>query len=449
MASVSTPHFVIFPFMSQGHTIPLLNLARLLRHRHISVTIFTIPANSASIRDSLTNTGMSIINLPFTEKLNSMSLFLSIANATKQMQPHFEQAIESLQSVSCIISDGFLTWTQQSAAKLGIPRLVFYGMSNYATTMSEIVVRERPHAKVSSDDEPFPVPDFPLLKLTRNDFEPPFSQVKPEGPLFEFVLEQYLALSRSQGLVVNSIYELEPAFIDYWSQKIGPRAWCVGPLCLAAEPLVSQTPQKQPWVQWLDTKVAKRESVLYVAFGSQADMSPEQLREIALGLEQAKVNFLWVLRSKGSELWEGFEERVKDRGIIVKEWVDQLEILQHESINGFLSHCGWNSVIESISVGVPILALPLMAEQHLNARMLVEEIGIGLRLMPSNGSVRGFVKLEEVEKMARELMEGERGVAVRMKVKEVRKAACAAMKEGGSSSSMLDLLINEFGGPHP
>ncbi|KAF5933305.1 hypothetical protein HYC85_029476 [Camellia sinensis] len=90
-----------------------------------------------------------------------------------------------------------------------------------------------------------------------------------------------------------------------------------------------------------------------------------------------------------------------------------------------------------------------MAEQHLNARMLVEEIGIGLRLMPSNGSVRGFVKLEEVEKMARELMEGERGVAVRMKVKEVRKAACAAMKEGGSSSSMLDLLINEFGGPHP
>ncbi|XP_028070818.1 UDP-glycosyltransferase 90A1-like [Camellia sinensis] len=356
MASVSTPHFVIFPFMSQGHTIPLLNLARLLRHRHISFAIFTIPANSASIRDSLTNTGISIINLPFTEKLNSMSLFLSIANATKQMQPHFEQAIESLQSVSCIISDGFLTWTQQSAAKLGIPRLVFYGMSNYATTMSEIVVRERPHAKVSSDDEPFPVPDFPWLKLTRNDFEPPFSQ---------------------------------------------------------------------------------------------ADMSPEQLREIALGLEQAKVNFLWVLRSKGSEFWEGFEERVKDRGIIVKEWVDQLEILQHESINGFLSHCGWNSVVESISVGVPILALPLMAEQHLNARMLVEEIGIGLRLMPSNGSVRGFVKLEEVEKVARELMEGERGVAVRMKVKEVRKAACAAMKEGGSSSSMLNLLINEFGGPHP
>ncbi|KAL7161620.1 hypothetical protein ACSBR2_042148 [Camellia fascicularis] len=124
MASVSNPHFVIFPFMSQGHTIPLLNLARHLRHRHISVTIFTIPANSASIRDSLTNTGISIINLPFTEKLNSMSLFLSFANATKQMQPHFEQAIESLQSVSCIISDGFLTWTQQSAAKLGIPRLV-------------------------------------------------------------------------------------------------------------------------------------------------------------------------------------------------------------------------------------------------------------------------------------------------------------------------------------
>ncbi|KAF8399274.1 hypothetical protein HHK36_015139 [Tetracentron sinense] len=445
MDSVSASRIVLFPFMSKGHIIPFLQLARLLLHRGITVTIFTTPANSPFIRHSLADTDASVVDLPFpqnvpglpagvesTDRLPSMSLFLPLVNATKLIQPDFEHALQNLSGVSCLVSDGFLGWTQKSAEKLGIPRLVLFGMSNYSATVSRVVVLDRPHVDLDSDDEPFEVPSFEWIKLTRNDFESPFKDPEPKGPLFEFIIEQGIATSKSQGLVVNSFYELEPLFLDYWNREFDPKAWCVGPLCMAEPPRVEPL-MKPIWVQWLDTKLAEGGTVIYVAFGSQAEISSEQLQEIAIGLEKSEVNFLWVVRSKGLEALEGFEERVKGRGVVVKEWVDQREILDHESVIGFMSHCGWNSVLESICACVPILAWPMMAEQHLNARMVAEELGVGLRILAESGSVRGFVKWENIEKMVRELMEGGKGKEVRKKVKEIGEAARRAMEEGGSS----------------
>ncbi|KAF8399272.1 hypothetical protein HHK36_015137 [Tetracentron sinense] len=455
MDSASSSRIVLFPFMSKGHIISFLHLSRLLLHRGIAVTIFTTPANSPFIRHSLADTDASVVDLPFpqnvpgipagvesTDRLPSMSLFLPLANATKLMQPDFEHALQSLPSVSCIVSDGFLGWTLKSAEKLGIPRFVLFGMSNYAATLTRVVVRDRPHAGLDSDDEPFNVPSFEWIKLTRNDFESPLKDPETEGPCFEFAMEQIIATSKSQGLVVNSFYELEPLFLEYWNRELDPKAWCVGPLCMAEPPRVEPL-MKSIWVQWLDTMLVEGGTVIYVAFGTQAEISSEQLQEIAIGLEKSEVNFLWVVRSKGLEALEGFEERVKGRGVVVQEWVEQREILHHESVIGFMSHCGWNSVMESICACVPILAWPMMAEQHLNARMVAEELGVGLKIMADSGSVRGFVKSGSIEKMVRELMEGGKGKEVRKKVKEVGEAARRAMAEGGSSRCTLDQLIVE------
>lgn len=110
-----------------------------------------------------------------------------------------------------------------------------------------------------------------------------------------------------------------------------------------------------------------------------------------------KVNFLWVTRKDVEEIiGEGFKDRIRKTGMIVRDWVDQWEILSHESVKGFLSHCGWNSALESICVGVLLLAWPMMAEQPLNAKMVVEEIKVGLRVETQYGSVRGFVTKEEL-----------------------------------------------------
>nr|UBR90288.1 UDP-glucosyl transferase [Osmanthus fragrans] len=459
MDPIPAPHFTIFPFMSQGHTIPLLYLSRLLRQRSIAVTIITTAGNSLCIRDSLRDSDFKIVELPFpqeingvppgvesTDKLPSMDCFVPFAKSTKLMQQDFEDAIQNLdQSVTCIISDINLGWTQKSAAKFGIPLLVFSGMGIFSTTMYQILCKNRPHAGTISLDTPFLIPDFPKLKLTRNDFDPPFCEIEPTGEFADFMVEQIIAMEKSNGFIVNSFYELESIYVDYWNQKFGPKAWSLGPLCVA-KPRCTTAVEKPLHMQWLDGKIAEGEPVLYVSFGTQARLSLEQLNEIAMGLENSQVSCLWVLRSEGVKYLPGLEKKEKKRVMIVKEWVDQIEILNHKAIKGFLSHCGWNSVMESLSANVPILAFPMMAEQHLNARLLVEETGVGLRILPSNGSVRGFVEAKEVEKMVKELMEGEMGKELRQKVEDIREAACAATVDGGSSWHSLNSLIDDVCG---
>ncbi|CAN4088262.1 unnamed protein product [Withania somnifera] len=378
-----------------------------------------------------------------------MSYFYQFARATKLMQPLFERALSTLQHPpTCVISDAFLGWTQESAEKFGIPRYFFFGMSIFASTLYQLLGIERPHAETLSPDEAFTFSSFPWLKLTRNDFEPPFGDLQPKGLPVDFMLEQGISFAKSRGMISNSFYKLEPRFADYFNQHLGPKSWSVGPLCLAKQPMnatLSQTDNNKhdTCMQWLNNKLRQKQPVLYVAFGTQAEVSAEQIQEIVKGLELSNTCFLWVTRQKMLEHLQGFEDRIKDRALIVKEWVDQNEMLRHKSIKGFLSHCGWNSVLESICAKVPILALPFMAEQHLNARMVTQEIGVGLRIMPRNGSVRGFVEAEEVQKMVRELMEGEKGEKVRKKVKEVGENAEEAMKEGGSTWSTLGLLIDD------
>ncbi|KAJ4729185.1 Glycosyltransferase [Melia azedarach] len=453
-------HVVLFPYMSKGHIIPILHFAQLLLRRPgTNVTLFTTPANRPLVEKSLPNTTACIVDIPFpefvpeipagvesTDKLPSMSLFVPFTRATKLMQPEFERLLEILPPVSFMVSDGFLWWTLESATKFGFPRFAFYGMNNYAMAVSRSVGINRLLSGPESDDELITVSEFPWIKVTRKDFNPPFTDPEPKGPLFELTMEQAVSASNSYGMIVNSFYELEPVFVDFWNREAKPKAWCVGPLCLAGPPKTeSQTHPKPAWIQWLDKKLDQGSSVLYVAFGSQAEISSEQLKEIADGLEESKVNFLWVTRNKESELGDGFEERVKERGIVVRDWVDQKEILMHKSIQGFLSHCGWNSVLESICAGVPILAWPMLAEQPLNARMIVEEIKVGLRVETCDGSVRGFVKWQGLQKTVKELMEGETGMEARKKVKELSEMAKNAMEENeGSSWRSLDMLISEI-----
>ncbi|KAL8232235.1 hypothetical protein R6Q57_002013 [Mikania cordata] len=469
MTISSPPHFVIFPFMSQGHTIPLLQLSRILSDHHgISVTIITTSANYSSIKAALKHDSISVIDIPcqeniagvppgvqITDNLPCMKSLITFVEATQHLQPQFEQVVRSLPPVTCIISDGFLIWTQDSADKLRIPRFIFYGSNIFSMTMCNIMAQFKPHAGVGSDDEPFPVPGFARFKLTANDFEPPFSELDPKGPALEFLIRQQKAMDRSHGLVVNSFYELEPEFKDYWNRNYGPKAWLVGPFCVAKSrapvatnrgSLVKIT-EKPTWIKWLDMKLEMNEPVLYVSFGSQAEASAEQLREVAIGLERSNISFMWVVKPKQLQIIDpGFDERIKGRGKVVAEWVDQMEILKHEIVSGFLSHCGWNSILESMYAGVAVLAMPLMAEQHLNARLVVEEIEMGLRLWPRDMVARGVVGAEEVAKMVVELMEGEGGRRARKRVKEVREDAYGAMKEGGSSWSTLALLVDHVCG---
>jgi hypothetical protein len=186
--------------------------------------------------------------------------------------------------------------------------------------------------------------------------------------------------------------------------------------------------------------------------------SKEQLREIAFGLERSGHRFLWVVRNPPSDkksvalsarpnidldslLPEGFLDRTKERGLVLKSWAPQVAVLNHPSVGGFVSHCGWNSVLEAVCAGVPLVAWPLYAEQRVNRIFLVEEMKLAL---PMNESDNGFVSSAEVEERVLGLMESEEGKLIRERAIAMKIAAQAALNEGGSSRVALSQLVESW-----
>ncbi|CAN0905159.1 UDP-glycosyltransferase 90A1 [Linum grandiflorum] len=447
-------HAVLFPFMSKGHTIPILHLARLLLRRQISVTILTTPANRPFIASALpvlgASTTASVLELSFdhdipgipagvesTDKLPSMSLFPQFALSTERiLRPQFDSALQNLQPrPTFMVADGFLWWTQDSAEKFGIPRLTFYGMSNHASSVSRAIAGDRLLLGLESEDELITVTQFPWIKVCKSDFE------ELKGANAEFVWKSIMASSRSFGYVMNSFYELESVFVDYLNGLGSQKHYCVGPLCLADDEN-DVVENENPWKRWLDKKLEEGKSVLYVAFGSQAEISREQLEEIARGLQDSEANYLWVIRKDAELVRDGGKD--ENRGMVIGDWVNQREILGHKSVKGFMSHCGWNSVMESVCAGVPMLAWPMMAEQPLNARMVVDELKVGLRVEGSGRNGR-FVKRGTVEATVRELMAGDKGMEVAKNVAAFAHKAINSMEKGsGSSCRTLDGLVRDL-----
>jgi len=180
--------------------------------------------------------------------------------------------------------------------------------------------------------------------------------------------------------------------------------------------------------------------------------------EIAIGLEKSGHRFLWVLRSPPADgetksslakpepdldvlLPDGFLDRTRGRGLVVTKWAPQVAVLSHDSVGGFVTHCGWNSILEAVRAGVPMVGWPLYAEQRLNRVLLVEEMKVALALEESEG---GFVSADELEKRVRELMDSVSGKGVRERVREMKDCAKAALGEGGTSRVALAELAESW-----
>ncbi|CAN6166813.1 unnamed protein product [Urochloa humidicola] len=459
------PHVPIFPLMAKGHTIPLLDFACLLRRRGLAaVTLFTTPGSSAAfVRAALARGGAgsdaSVVELPFPDGAaaagvesvegvaSGRSSFTAFVEATSLLRQCFEEALAALRPpASLLVADVFLHWAHASAAALGVPRLSFMGASAFAHVIREACTRDKPGATPHQDGPgydassgTYTVPEFPHLQFKLSEFAP------MSVPDIELHVKVGAAVAGSQGMIINTFHDLESRYIGHWNRHIGPRAWPVGPLCLARHSSsVDQTHTKPSWIRWLDEKADAGHAVLYIALGTLVAIPELQLKEIANGLDRAGVDFIWAVRPSDVDLGMRFEDRVKGRGKVVREWVDQWEILQHTSIRGFLSHGGWNSVLESIAAGVPMAVWPMEFEQPINAKYVFDELKVGVRVHTSDGRFGSFVKSEQVTKVVRELMFGEAGVAVSTRVKAIAARAQLDMSEGGSSWKAVEEMINEL-----
>ncbi|KAL2486012.1 UDP-glycosyltransferase 92A1 [Abeliophyllum distichum] len=412
--------------MAQGHIIPFLSLAlKLEQEKGYEITFVNTPLNIKNLQDYIPKfSNIRLLEIPFdstehglppnsesTETL-SLPLMLKLVESSPSLKPAFRKLVSSLveedngRKPLCIISD------------MSFPSLV-----------SLVVIGLR-------------------RKICLDIYE-------TDGP-WEFINEVFQDWLKTDAMLFNTIEDIDNTGLTYFKEQfLNCSVYPIGPiLSSAGSKARGGEDAEATWnccMKWLDSKAPN--SVLYVAFGSQSSPSEAQTKELAKALEASNVDFLWVFRPPSSILkdsdctnkeWlpEGFEERIKnnERGLLLKKWAPQTDILSHKSVGAFLSHCGWNSTIEALSNGVPILSWPMGAEQPFNAHMLEEEMRVCV------GVANGYsdIKHEEIVKKIELVMKGRQGYLMRrkaLKVMEMIKRATSD-KEGNKASSIE--AMNDF-----
>lgn len=267
---------------------------------------------------------------------------------------------------------------------------------------------------------------------------------------------------RSYGVLINSFYELEPDYSDHYRTVLGRKSWNVGPLFLCNSGTnegkghrgKKSAADADKLMSWLDSK--KLDSVVFACFGSITSFTRAQLQEIGIGLEASGQDFIWIIRKcENMEVEEdgiedgtpkGFEERNKDKGLIIRGWAPQMTILNHPAIGVFVTHCGWNSILEGICAGVSMVTWPVFAEQFFNEKLVTDVlrtgVSVGNIIWQKVGSEG--VTSAAVATAVRRAMVGEEAVEIRGRAKEWKEISRKAVGEGGSSYNDLSALIDEF-----
>ena len=487
------PTVVLVPIWGVGHFIPMIEAGkRLLARstRRLTLTVLIMPAPSekraSEIADHIREVeaesaalGLAIRfhHLPAaaepppavaTTYYSGPEEFISLN--VHPYVPHVTAAVAGLTCpVAAVVVDIFCTPLLDAAHGLAVPAYVYLicsaamcalllhspALDDEAAAAGDVEFEEMDGGVVHVPGLP-PVPASCL----------PSGLVDRNVPTYRWFLYNGRRYTEAAGIIVNTVAELEPhvlaAIADGRCCTRGNRAptvYTIGPVLAAT---ITTTPppadaekqqeEEHECVRWLDTQPPA--SVLFLCFGSARFFSARQAHEAAHALDRSGHRFLWVLRgppehgtklSSDGDLAEllppGFLERTKGRGLVWPKWAPQKEILAHAAVGGFVTHCGWNSVLESLWFGVPMLPWPWAAEQHYNAFTLVAGMGVAVAMEVCRKE-DNFVEAAELERAVRALMGGAEGTAAREKAREMKAACRRAVEEGGSSDASLKRLCD-------
>lgn len=435
-------HVVVFPWLAFGHMLPFLELSKSLARRGHLVSFITTPKNIQRLPKVPPEISHLLRLVPFS--LPRVDGMAEGVEATSDLSPadcHFlKKAIDGLEQPfssfingaagashkkpDWIIQDFVQHWIPEAADEAGVP-CVFFG-----TTPASCLAFLGPPSELGSrrDLDQFTVPPpwvpFPtkvayrrheIFKMAADARSQPNHSGVGDGQRI------VTSIGRSKAVAVRSCTELEPEWLPLLRRVYDKPVLPVGLLPPLATERDERGGDEAEILGWLDERSAR--SVVYVALGSEVTVSSELLHELALGLELAGLPFLWALRrpfggaSRDADvLPEGFEERTGGFGKVAMGWVPQVKVLAHASVGGFLTHCGWSSVIEGLQRGHPLVMLPVFGDQGLNARMLGEKgIGVEVERKEEDGS---FTR-DEVGKAVRLVMVDEEGEAYRKKAREM------------------------------
>lgn len=402
------PHAVAVPCAFHGHITPFMDLCHLLAGMGFKVTLVVTPR----FRDSLkieegVDIGVGLVDdgLPddYVPRINDIPNYLH----------HFEllrwplhrlltsyQADESVLPLTCLISDSHLGWTQDVANDIGIPRICFLTSSTIEfsaifhqpllVSQGVLPLKARNGDIDTSNDVISCIPGLPPVHRTEMLT---FQQVEDSSDFeFQYFARNCCRAAEAERLLTTSFYDLEIPMVKALASKmtvkpIGPMVLLrkVGEMVEGCEVVQAKKPKEpEEWEQWLDKQEAM--SVVYIAFGSVANLRENEVKAIAGGLDIAKSKFIWALRQglvEGVEdpFPEGFRAKAREegRGLVVP-WLAQRRLLSHPSIATFFTHSGWGSTMESIHAGVPVLSWPLYGDQCLNCKLVTEIWRAGVKV---------------------------------------------------------------------
>ena len=461
----SQPHVAIVPTPGMGHLFPLIEFTKRLVVQHNFLVTFIIAndgKSSIELQEKLLQSLPKPISYTFLPPINlddlpedsaiETRIELSLTRSLPSLRETLESMAESTQLVSIVV-DIFGPCTFDMAKELGIPPYIYFPTT--AMVLSFFLYLPKLDATTACEyrDLPelvqipgcFPVQGHKLFDVLQNRKSEPYKA-------FVHMANRYY---QADGIMVNSFFELQPGAFKALKERVlgNPLVYSVGPMVRFGS--TSDGDEKSECLTWLDKQPTS--SVLFVSFGTGGTLSQEQLTQLALGLEKSGQRFVWVVKSPNDKsssatyfsvqskqnpldfLPDGFLERTKEVGLVVPSWAPQVKILNHGSIGGFLTHCGWNSTLESILSGVPLIAWPLFAEQKFNSILVCEELKVGLKAKKNE---KGIVEDEEIAKLVRELMEGEEGKVLRKKMKELQEASKVALSDEGSSTKTLAEVVH-------
>ncbi|GKA46681.1 UDP-glycosyltransferase 73E1-like protein [Tanacetum coccineum] len=479
VAPTTDLHFVMFPLMAQGHMVPMVDIARMLAQRGATITIITTPlianrfrpvisrAIEAKLQIQILELELRLAEVGLPEGCESFDTLPSsdyiekLFAAIDLLEEPAEELLRGLcPQPSCIISDFLIPWTTDVARRFNIPRLVFNGPGCFWLLCMHVFSSSNILERIESDTERFVLPGLPdRVEVTKLQI----IGTSKEASSYQkgFLFRAIQADKAAYGIVVHTFNELEPEYVKEFSKVRDTKVWCIGPISLLNKDIgdISERGNKtainnHDCLKWLNDR--EPGSVLYVCLGSLARISTQQVIELGLGLESTNQPFIWCVKNKTQELdkwFLGFKERVRDRGLIVHGWAPQLILLSHGAIGGFLTHCGWNSALESICAGVPMVTWPFLGDQFLNEAFIVEILKIGVRIgveipvpFGEEEEIGVLVKKEDVKMAVECLMDkaDEEGKQRRKRASELAEMAKRAMAEGGSSYHNISSLIQDI-----
>ncbi|KAM0024455.1 putative UDP-glucuronosyl/UDP-glucosyltransferase [Helianthus debilis subsp. tardiflorus] len=428
---------LLFPLPFQGHINPMLQLANILHTKGFKIIIIHTNFNSPNPSNYPQFTFKSISDGLPTSKGKSLNLDTTnhaINFMNKSCIDPFAVCLAKLlklEPVACLISDALWHFTQSITDRLKLKRIVLRTSSMSCIPLyAALVLGEKSYYKTTIKEE--------LALMTEMDIEKIYKG-RLEKAKAELICNMINETKAASGIIFNTFKELEePAFLAI-SQVFQIPSFAIGPFhTYFPASHSSLIEQDRSSISWLDQQPVH--SVVYVSFGSIAQMSEAEFTNMAWGLANSKQRFLWVVRPgsvTGSQWLEalpkGFAEEVGERGRIVK-WAPQQEVLAHEAIGCFWTHNGWNSTLESICEGVPMICSPCSYDQPINARYVTDVWKIGVMLD----------NREETGKIIKRVIMGKEGSEMRHRSKSLQEKVNQSMQKGGSACQSLENLVDSI-----